>query len=139
MTLSTIAQPFASYTLGEGVTKGCRTSGQASGFLYRTEDGQVCVVSRTAVMAAPSFYYYPTLLEGWKAFVSGRPVPATPETRLPAAIPLTPAQQLLTLEALELRMSDLTERAEVLAAGEVCNLLRTSLGMEARTYWENMY
>ncbi|WP_407540215.1 hypothetical protein Q0M94_02095 [Deinococcus radiomollis] len=29
--------------------------------------------------------------------------------------PLTPAQQLLTLEALELRMSDLTERAEVLA------------------------
>ena len=52
-------------------------------------------------------------------------------------IPLTPAPQLLTLEALELHMSDLTERAEVLAAGEVCNLLRASLGMEARAYWDD--
>ena len=52
-------------------------------------------------------------------------------------IPLTPVQQLLTLEALELRMSDLTERAEVLATGEVCNLLRASLGMEARAYWDD--
>jgi hypothetical protein len=72
MTLSTIAHPFASYTLGEGVTKGGRTSGQASGFLYRTEDGRVCLVSRTPVMAAPGFYYFSTLLAAWGAYTRGR-------------------------------------------------------------------
>lgn len=52
-------------------------------------------------------------------------------------IPLTPAQQLLTLEALELRMADLNERQEALAAGKVCNLLRASLGLETREYWDD--
>ena len=45
---------------------------------------------------------------------------------------LTLAQQRLTLAALEVAIGDLTERVEVLAAGEVCNLLRAMLGMEAR-------
>ncbi|MGY2892455.1 hypothetical protein [Deinococcus sp. UYEF24] len=52
-------------------------------------------------------------------------------------IPLTPAQQQLTLVALEIAIGDMTERAEVLAAGEVCNLLRASLGMEAVSYWDD--
>lgn len=72
VSLSTIARPFASYSFGEGVTKGGRTSGQASGFLYRTEDGRVCLVSRTPVMAAPAFDYFPTLLAAWGAYARGR-------------------------------------------------------------------
>ena len=72
MTLSTFSHPLASYSTGETVTKGGQSSGQASGFLCRAENGQVCVVSRTAVMAAPAFYYYPTLLAGWMAYRTGR-------------------------------------------------------------------
>ena len=52
-------------------------------------------------------------------------------------IPLTPAQQRLTLAALEIAIGDMTERTEVLAAGEVCNLLRGALGMEAVSYWDD--
>jgi hypothetical protein len=52
-------------------------------------------------------------------------------------IPMTPAQQLLTLNALEVAIGDLMERSDVLAAGEVCNLLRTALGMEAVSYWDD--
>jgi hypothetical protein len=47
---------------------------------------------------------------------------------------LTAAQQNLMLEALEIRMSDLTEREEVLAVGEICNLIRVELKMAPRKY-----
>ncbi|WP_407541751.1 hypothetical protein Q0M94_19910 (plasmid) [Deinococcus radiomollis] len=60
-----------------------------------------------------------------------------PELPPPILLTFTPAHVRLTLKALEIRMSDLTERAEVLAAGEVCNLLRASLGMETRAYWDD--
>ena len=49
----------------------------------------------------------------------------------------TGAQQKLMLEALEIRMSDLTEREDILAVGEICNLLRTELDMAPREYWED--
>ena len=52
-------------------------------------------------------------------------------------IPMTPAQQLLTLKALEVAIGDLMERSAVLAAGEVCNLLRAALGMEQVSYWDD--
>jgi hypothetical protein len=50
---------------------------------------------------------------------------------------LTPAQQLLTLTALEVLIGDMTERLVVQGAGEVCNLLRAALGMEPRAYWDD--
>ena len=52
-------------------------------------------------------------------------------------IALTPEQQQLTLDALETLIGDMSSRAEVLAAGEVCNQLRRLLGMEAVTYWDD--
>ncbi len=63
---------------------------------------------------------------------------AMPGPELPpsALISLTPAQQLLTLNALEVVIGDMTERQEVLAAGEVCNLRRILLGMDQVTYWD---
>lgn len=50
---------------------------------------------------------------------------------------LTAAQQKLMLEALEIRMSDLTEREDVLTVGEICNLLRVELDLAPRKYWED--
>jgi hypothetical protein len=50
---------------------------------------------------------------------------------------MTPAQARLTLAALEVAIGDLMSRAEVLAAGEVCNLIRNMLGMESVTYWDD--
>lgn len=50
---------------------------------------------------------------------------------------LTVAQQKLMLAALEIQMSDLTERDDVLAVGEICNLLRVELEMAPRKYWED--
>ena len=72
MTLSTIARPFASYEFGLAQSKGKRTSGVAMGLLYRASGGEVCLITRTPVMAAPAFYYYPTLALAWKAFAAGR-------------------------------------------------------------------
>ena len=56
---------------------------------------------------------------------------------MPGQIPMTPAQQLLTLNALEVAIGDLMERSDVLAAGEVCNLLCAALGMEPVSYWDD--
>jgi len=52
-------------------------------------------------------------------------------------VSLTEAQTRLTLNALETAIGDMSGRAEVLAAGEVCNQLRDLLGMEAVTYWDD--
>ena len=41
------------------------------------------------------------------------------------------------LAALEVAIGDMTERTEVLAAGEVCNLLLAALRLEAVSYWDD--
>ncbi|WP_407541296.1 hypothetical protein Q0M94_07915 [Deinococcus radiomollis] len=56
----------------------------------------------------------------------------------PVPFTLTPAQQELTFKALEIVIARLTQRAEVLALGEVCNVLRASLGLEAVSYWDDL-
>ena len=56
---------------------------------------------------------------------------------MPGVITLTPDQARLTLAALEVAMGELMERSEVLASGEVCNLIRNMLGMEPREYWDD--
>jgi hypothetical protein len=58
-----------------------------------------------------------------------------PEEEQTQAYHLTEAQSRLTLKALEVAIGDLMERSDVLAAGEVCNLLRAALGMELVSYW----
>jgi hypothetical protein len=55
----------------------------------------------------------------------------------PDQFTLTTAQQRLTLQTLEIVIYRLTQRAEVLAVEEVCNLLRASLGMKAVSYWDD--
>jgi hypothetical protein len=38
---------------------------------------------------------------------------------------------------LEVAIGDLMERSDLLAAGEVFNLLRVALGMESVSYWDD--
>jgi hypothetical protein len=50
---------------------------------------------------------------------------------------LTPAQARLTLATLEVAIGDRMSRSEVLATGEVCNLIRNMLGLESVSYWDD--
>jgi hypothetical protein len=90
------------------------------------------------VIASPDGQLSPPI----KLFVDTPPIAfvfeqaAKPKSALRPLV-LTAAQQQLMLEALEIRMSDLTEREEVLAVGEIGNMLRVELNMAPREYWED--